>query len=437
VAFDRSHTIDLPDKLVPVFEGKARFRGAHGGRGSGKTRSFAKMSAVIGAKAAQEGREGVILCARQFMNSLADSSFSEVAAAIRDDPWLSEVYEIGETFIRTRCRRVEYLFIGLARNLSSIKSKARVLLCWVDEAEDVSEAAWIVLIPTVREDGSEIWVTWNPRLKASATNKRFRSTSDADMKIVELNWRDNPWFPGVLETERQRDKRDRPELYDHIWEGAYATAATGAYYAANLLQAKQEGRICKLVRDPLLPVYSHHDIGGRGARADNYVIWISQRVGREIRVLDHYNQQGQPLSAHAQWMRERGYGAAHIVLPHDGGNKGGPVQTWEDAWREAGFRDVRVIPNQGEGAAMYRIEQTRRHFGRVLFNEDTTEDGRIMLGLYAPKISEETGADRGPNHDYSHDADAFGLMMCDYTEPKLATGAGRRPAQKRSATSVV
>lgn len=412
-----THTIELPDKLVPVFEGKARFRGAHGGRGSGKTRSFAKMSAVIGAKAAQEGREGVILCARQFMNSLADSSFSEVAAAIRDDAWLSSVYEIGETFIRTKDRRVEYLFVGLARNLSSIKSKARILLCWVDEAEDVSEPAWVVLIPTVREDGSEIWVTWNPRLKASATNKRFRNASDSDTRIIELNWRDNPWFPGVLEVERQRDKRDRPEQYEHIWEGAYATAATGAYYATNLLEAKMTGRVRPITLDPLLPIWSHHDIGGKGAKADNYVIWITQRVGSLIHVIDHYNAQGQPLSAHVNWMRSRGYGNAHIILPHDGANDGGPAQTWEDAWREAGFVNVRVIPNQGPGAAMYRIEQSRRHFGRVIFNEATTEDGRIMLGLYAPKISEETGADRGPNHDFSHDADAFGLMMCDYKPP--------------------
>ena len=385
------------------------------------------MSAVIGAKAAAEGREGVILCGRQFMNSLADSSFSEVAAAIRSDPWLNGAYDIGETFIRTRCRRVEYLFVGLARNLSSIKSKARILLCWIDEAEDVSEQAWVVLIPTVREDGSEIWLTWNPRLKASATNKRFFRPADADMKIAEINWRDNPWFPGVLEIERQRDQRDRPEQYEHIWEGAFATASTGAYYAQALLQAKLDKRICRVVRDPLLPVLSHHDIGGKGAKADNYVIWITQRAGREIRVLDHYNAQGQPLEAHVNWMRQRGYQSAHVILPHDGANDGGPAQTWEDAWKQAGFKEVRVIPNQGTGAAMYRIEQSRRHFGRVVFNEDTTEDGRIMLGLYAPKISEETGADRGPNHDYSHDADAFGLMMCDYSEPRLAGGTHSRP----------
>lgn len=423
VAFDQTLTIDLPDKLVPVFEGLARFRGSFGGRGSGKTRSFAKMSAVIGAKAAQEGRNGIILCARQFMNSLADSSFSEVAAAIRSDAWLASVYEIGETYIRTRDRRVEYAFVGLARNLSSIKSKALILLCWVDEAEDVSETAWVTLIPTVREDHSEIWVTWNPRRKKSATSLRFREPKDADTRIVALNWRDNPWFPAVLEAERLRDLRDRPEQYEHIWEGAYATVATGAYWASDLLKAKQQGRIVpSLALDPLMTLRSHHDIGGHGAKADAYSIWVTQWIGEEIRVLDHYSARGQAIGAHVKWMRDRGYENAEIVLPHDGGNSGGPSQTWEDAWRAAGFK-TRVIENQGQGAAMFRIEQVRRWFPRMRFDEGKTEDGRTSLGWYHPKISEdEREKDMGPDHDWSsHDADAFGLMACDYRPPVVKT----------------
>lgn len=384
------------------------------------------MAAVQGARFAAEGKRGIIVCAREFMNSLADSSFSEVKEAIESDAWLTSQYEIGKEYIRTKCGSVEFVFVGLRRNLGSIKSKALILLLWVDEAERVSDEAWQIVFPTVRyeeiTDGfeytAEIWVTWNPERKGSATDKRFRNSKDDDIIVVELNYKDNPWFPNVLEKDRQRDRRDRPEQYEHIWEGAYATAATGAYYASSLLQAKIDGRIREVIADPLLPIWSHHDIGGKGAKADNYVIWITQRVGPHINVLDHYNAQGQPLMSHVNWMRQKGYGSAHIILPHDGANEGGPAETWEDAWRQAGFSNVRVIPNQGAGAAMYRIEQTRRHFGRVVFNEATTEDGRIMLGLYAPKVSEETGADRGPNHDYSHDADAFGLMMCDYKPPQ-------------------
>lgn len=423
-----THVIEIPDSLVPVFEGEARFRGAYGGRGSGKTRTFAKMAAAHGARCAMAGRGGVIVCARQFMNSLADSSFAEVKAAIEGDEWLSGQYEVGETYIRTRCRRVEFLFVGLARNLSSVKSKALILLCWVDEAEDVSEEAWVTLIPTVREDGSEIWVTWNPKRKGSATDKRFRQSGDADTRVIEINWRDNPWFPAVLETERQRDLRDRPDQYEHIWDGAYATAAVGAYYARHLLQARAQGRIRAVAADPLMAIRTHHDIGGRGAKADAYSIWVSQWVGTEIRVIDHYSAVGQPLTAHAAWLRQRGYESAEIVLPHDADNKGGPVQSWAEGWRDAGFKSVKVIPNQGEGAAMFRIEQARRWFSRAVFDADRTAEGRISLGMYAPKISKETGADLGPNHDvYSHDADAFGLLMCDYREPSAFSSARMAP----------
>lgn len=411
------HEIQIPPKLIPVFLAEGmRYRGAYGGRGSGKTRTFAKMSAVHGLRCAQSGRDGVIVCARQFMNSLADSSFAEVKAAIESDVWLAANYEIGETYIRTRCRRVEFLFVGLARNLSSIKSKARILLCWVDEAEDVSEEAWITLIPTVREKKSEIWLTWNPRRKGSPTDRRFRGNAAADVVIVEMNWRDNPWFPAALERERHADLRARPEQYAHIWEGDYATAATGAYFASQLLMAKQQGRITRVVADPLLPIRSYHDIGGHGAKADDYVIWVVQFVGMEIRILDHRAARGQQIGDHAHWMRERGWDKAHIILPHDGDNRGGPSETWADAWRKAGFRNVRVIPNQGQGAKMYRIEAARQLFPRMWFNAETTEEGRVGLGLYAPKLNDR-GVDLGPDHEYSHDADAFGLMCIDYREP--------------------
>lgn len=415
---ETEHAIQLPPKLIPVFLAQGvLYRGSWGGRGSAKTRSFAKMAAVHGARCAQAGKQGSIVCARQFMNSLADSSFAEVRAAIESDPWLSSQYEIGETFIRTRCRRVEFLFVGLARNISSIKSKSRILLCWIDEAEDVSEEAWITLDPTVREDGAEIWVTWNPRKKGSPTDRRFRgAVNHGDTVVVEMNYRDNPWFPDVLERKRLKDLSERPEQYAHIWDGDYATAATGAYYASQLLAAKQQGRITRVAADPLLPIRSYHDIGGHGAKADDYVIWVAQFVSLEVRVLDHRAARGQQIGDHAHWMRERGWDKAHIILPHDGDNSGGPSETWADAWRKANFRNVRVIPNQGAGAKMFRIEAARRLFPRIWFNADTTEDGRVGLGLYAPKLNDR-GVDLGPDHEFSHDADAFGLLCIDYKEP--------------------
>ncbi len=144
----------LPPKLVPVFQGEARYRGSWGGRGSGKTRSFALMTAVEGYRYGKSGISGQILCAREHLNSLDESSLEEVKSAIRSVDWLEDYYEIGERYIRSKDGNIKYVFAGLRHNLDSIKSKAKLLLCWVDEAESVSEAAWRKLVPNVREEGS-------------------------------------------------------------------------------------------------------------------------------------------------------------------------------------------------------------------------------------------------------------------------------------------
>ncbi len=395
------------------------YRGAYGGRGSAKTRTFAKMTAVWGMRLAMAGEDGVIVCGREFMNSLADSSFAEVKAAIQSEDWLADFYDIGEQYIRTKDRCIEYAFIGLRHNLDSIKSKARIRLLWVDEAEPVSETAWNKAVPTVREDGSEIWVTWNPERKKSATHKRFRLDPPKDSKIVEMNWRDNPWFPRNLNAKRLEDLEKRPDQYEHVWEGGFVTVNAGAYYAKHLAEAKAQGRIGRVSKDPLMQIRAIWDIGGTGLRADACAIWIAQFVGREVRVLDYYEAVGQPLASHVEWLRERGWGKALCILPHDGKTNDRVFDvSYESALKEAGF-DVVVIPNQGKGAAKLRVEAARRIFPSVWFNEETTEAGRDALGWYHEKRSED---DReiglGPNHDWSsHGADSFGLMAVSYETP--------------------
>lgn len=411
--------LQMPEKLVPVFEGQADVRGAFGGRGSGKTRTFAKMTAVRALIWARAHREGIILCGRQFMNSLADSSLEEIKAAIRETDWLRPHFDIGEKYIRTACGRVSYSFTGLDRNVDSVKSKARILLGWVDEAEPVTDEAWTKLIPTLREDDSELWVTWNPEGKRSPTHQRFRLANDPRYRIVEMNWRDNPWFPAKLERDRQRDLEQRPEQYDHIWEGGFKVIHEGAYYAASLVKAKADGRIGNVAADPLMTTRAIWDIGGTGAKADACSIWIAQFIGREIRVLDYYEAQGQPLATHVNWLREKGYGKALCVLPHDGASNDKVYDvSYESALQAAEF-DVVVIPNQGKGAATQRIEAARRLFPRIWFNAATTEGGRDALGAYHEKKDDKREIGLGPNHDWSsHGADAFGLMCVAYEEPQ-------------------
>lgn len=214
--------IELPPKLVYLFSRPSRYKAVWGGRGSGKTRGFALMTAVKAYILAEEKKSGVILCAREYMNSLEESSMEEIKQAIRSVPWLDSYFEIGEKYIRTKNRRISYVFTGLRHNLDSIKSKARILLAWVDEAESVSEIAWQKLLPTVREDGSEVYVSWNPELENSPTDTRFRKSPPEEWMGVEMNYTDNPWFPSVLDMERRSDyDRLDPQTYAWIWEGAY------------------------------------------------------------------------------------------------------------------------------------------------------------------------------------------------------------------------
>jgi phage terminase large subunit len=362
------------------------------------------------------GREGIILCARQFMNSLDDSSLEEIKAAIRSEPWLEAAFEIGEKYVRTKSGRISYKFTGLDRNVDSVKSKARILLCWIDEAEPVTETAFEKLIPTLREEDSELWVTWNPESERAAVHKRFRLKSNPRHKVVEINWRDNPWFPAILDRKRLDDKEDRPDSYEHVWEGAFKTAQEGAYFTRQLSEAKREGRIGNVARDPLMEVRAYWDIGGTGAKADATAIWLVQFVGKEIRWLDHYEASGQPLEAHVNWIRSKPYPVRTCVLPHDGAQHDKVYAvTYEGALRQAGF-SVLTVPNQGRGAAMQRVEALRRLFPSCWFHQPSTEDGLSALGWYHAKKN-EAGHDMGPEHDWSsHTADAAGLVAVHHAQ---------------------
>lgn len=417
--------IAIPEKLIWLFSGEADVRAAHGGRGSGKTRSFATMAAIKGYQYGMQGVSGIILCARQFMNSLADSSLEEMKRAIEDVPFLNAYYEIGETYIRSKDGRIDFAFAGLDRNIASIKSKGRLLLCWVDEAEPVTETAWQTLIPTLREEGdgwnAELWVTWNPLRKNAAVEKRFRHSNDPRIKCVQINWRDNPKFPAKLERDRQRDLLERPQDYDHIWEGGYKETVDGAYYAAQLLAARQAGRIGVVAADPLMTLRAFVDIGGTGQNADSFALWVAQFVGLQVRVLDYYEAQGQPMATHVQWMRDRGYtpDRLQIWLPHDG-EKADTVfaVTPKSSLEKVGYH-VETVPNQGKGAAMKRVEAARQLFPQIWINEETCKGGLDALAWYQEKRDEKRSIGLGPLHDWaSHGADAFGLMCCVYEPPQ-------------------
>ena len=290
--------------------------------------------------------------------------------------------------------------------------------------------------PTIRAENSEIWFSWNPRRKTDAVDEFLRGDAALDNSIVvQANWKDNNWFPSVLNDERELDLKRYPDRYGHIWEGEYATAFEGAYFAEVLAQAKTQNRITQVPADPVLPVRLFFDIGGAGAKADACSVWAIQFVDQIIKVLSYHEFQGQTIGYIANDLRANGYQQAQIVLPHDGLNTNNLTgKTYAAHWMDAGW-EVFTVKNQGTGAAMQRVEAVRRVFPRCWFNEATTEGGREALGFYHEKRDEDRDFGMGPEHDWSsHGADAFGLMaVCfeeltiedDEEEWKLQNDSGR------------
>ena len=415
----------LRRKVPRVFRplvAKARYKGAFGGRGSGKSHFFGER--LVLRCLAEPGLRAV--CIREVQKTLAQSSKRQIEQKIAAFE-LDEVFKVHEDKIITPGNGL-IIFQGMQDHTAeSIKSLEGFKIAWIEEAQSLSQRSLMLLRPTIRADGSEIWASWNPRRKSDAIDEFLRQKKPEGAVIVEVNWRHNPWFPDELKAERALDLELYPERYAHIWEGDYARAFDGAYFAKGLTEARAAGRIGKVAADPLLPLRAFFDLGGSGASADAMAIWIVQWVGQEIRVLDYVEGVGQVLAYYVGELRSRGYRDALCVLPHDGINENSITgKRYADHLRDAGFA-VEVVGNQGRGAAAMRIEAVRRVMPRCWFNEATTEAGRDALGYYHEKRDDQRNVGMGPEHDWSsHAADAFGLMAIAYEEPARAPNFNRR-----------
>ena len=403
-------------ETAPVFEPfikPSRYKCCHGGRGSGKSHFFAEL--MIEEALMNPGMRAV--CIREVQKSLKESAKRLIEDKLKR-------FNLGEAQgFKVMMDRIEtpgngvIIFQGMQDHTAeSIKSLEGYSRAWIVEAQTLSARSLGLLRPTIRAEGSELWFRYNPTRKSDPVDMMFRGPEKpTDAIVVRANWSDNPWFPSVLEQERTDCARSQPDQYPHIWEGDYATVLTGAYYAAAISEAKAQGRIGKVQPDPLMQTRAFWDIGFNDATS----IWVAQFVGREIRVLDYYEAQGQPLAAHLDWLRLRGWSGVLCVLPHDGahGNAVTGIR-FEDHVREAGFK-AETIANMGKGAAMKRIETTRRLFPSIWFNAEPTQPGIDALGWYHEKRDEARNIGLGPDHDWSsHAADAFGLMCVAYEAPR-------------------
>jgi phage terminase large subunit len=208
------HTPPAFDFLYDPPLGSVRYRVSYGGRGSAKSWQFARALLVHG-----RTRRIRVLCAREYQSSIKDSVHKLLSDQIRALT-LQTFYTVTQTSIVGK-NGTEFIFKGIRKNADEIKSTEGIDVCWVEEAHSVTGDSWEVLIPTIRKEGSEIWVSFNPALPTDSTYKRYvLEPPPAKRAIVrKVSWRDNPWLPQVLRDEEQELLQRDPEAHAHVWGG--------------------------------------------------------------------------------------------------------------------------------------------------------------------------------------------------------------------------
>ncbi|MBL4757424.1 MAG: phage terminase large subunit [Rhizobiales bacterium] len=426
----------LQIRTAEVFEPllhPARYKGAWGGRGSGKSHFFGELAVEDALRFPGDHGEGMrMVCIREVQKTLKQSAKKLIEdKLIKFGLGERQGFKVFREVIETPKDGV-ITFTGMQDHTAdSVKSLEGFHRAWVEEAQTLSERSMSLLRPTLRVEGSELWFGWNPERATAAVDQLLRGIhKPTGAVVVNANWKHNPWFPKVLEQERLDCLNITPERYGHIWDGEYATVLEGAYFAKYLTQAQLQERIGFMGADPLAPIYAVWDIGSSSGKADATSIWIVQFIGEEVRVLNYYEAVGQPFDAHINWLRANGYTDATCVLPHDGVKHDTVYKVTPESYlREAGF-SVDTVPNQGKGAAMARIEAVRLMFPNVRFNDTTTKGGREALGWYHEKRDEVRGIGLGPHHDWSsHAADAFG-MIAIYKAGMVSTEDWGKPIRR-------
>ncbi|MDQ3186893.1 MAG: PBSX family phage terminase large subunit [Pseudomonadota bacterium] len=404
------HRAEFPQKLRFLFEA-TRYKILYGGRGGAKSWGVAR--ALLIQAAATPLR---ILCAREFQNSIAESVHHLLQAQMTEIG-LRSFYEVQNNVILGR-NGSEFLFAGLRNNVAKIKSFEGVDRVWVEEAQAVSKSSWDTLIPTIRKDGSEIWVTYNPELETDETHQRFVINPPAAAVVVKINWNDNPWFPEALLKEKDELKARDPDAYQNIWEGNCRVTLDGAIYARELRLAQEEGRIRSVPYDAAKQVHTFFDLGW----ADNTSIWFAQAVGGELRLIDYYSNNQMPIQHYISMLQDKAYLYGTDWLPHDARAKTlATGRSVEEIMLAAGRR-VRIVPNLSISDG---INAARTLFNRCYFDEARCAEGLQSLRHYRFDVDPDSRQFSGkPLHDHhSHAADAFRYFAVSAEDDKPAGSA--------------
>jgi phage terminase large subunit len=385
----------FPPKLEFLFK-PSRYKVAYGGRGGAKSWGFARALLLLAS-----AKPLRVLCTREVQKSIKDSVHQLLVDQI-GALGLGAFYEVLRDEIRGR-NGSKFLFAGLSDlTAESIKSFEGIDIVWVEEARSVTRRSWTILIPTIRKDASEIWISLNVELDTDETYVRFIVDPPPDATVVKINWDDNPWFPQVLESERLHCQATNPEEYRNIWEGEPRAAVEGAIYAREVADAQQNGRVCNVPYEPKLKVHVVCDLGFN----DQMSLILCQRQLSELRVIDYIEDSHRTLDNYSAELKDKRLNWGRMYLPHDAKHKtlAAAGKSTEEIMRGLGW-DVSIVPEVGVEQG---IKIARMAFPKVWM--DKTKAARLLecLKRYKRSVPATTGEPGSPVHDqYSHGADAF------------------------------
>ncbi len=408
--------IDIPEAFSDLFT-PSRYKVFWGGRGGAKSWAFAIALLTIG-----YSRQIRVLCARELQTSIKDSVHKLLGDIIAQYPAFAAHYEVQEKVIKGK-NGTEFNFKGLKFNASGIKSYEGVDYVWVEEAQAVSDNSWEYLIPTIRKEGSEIWICFNPKNPTDPTWRRFVERQRAGSIVKKVGWRDNPFFPSVLELERLECLKNEPDSYEHIWEGAFDTRFSGAVYAKWMQAAFDEGRVFNGVYDASLPVHTAWDLGYDDATA--IIFW--QRAGKECRVIDAYEASGEDVEHYCQVVKSKPYRYGDHFVPHDAANKllaaGGRSIVHQMHALGVQTRVVAATSQQNQ------IEALRKVLVNSYFDKDKCADLIHAAMSYHFEYDEDRKTFKSkPLHDWSsHYCDALEIIGQVWQEEKVAQGKSILP----------
>lgn len=411
------HDAENPD-FSPLFT-PARYKIFVGGRASGKSWGIANALITMGTQKSMR-----ILCAREFQSSMKMSVWQLLCDTIERQR-LENFYEIEQTIIRGK-NGTQFTFAGIRQNISSIKSFEGTDICWVEEAANVSDHSWSVLIPTIRRKaGSEIWISFNPEFEQDSTYQRFVVNPPPGSTVVKINFYDNPFLQDDLKMEIEELKASDYDSYRNIYEGECRRYMDGAIYKNELRDADEKEHITDVAYAPECGVETFWDIGIQ----DHTAIWVAQRVGHEYHLIDYIEESGKPQSYFLMLLNDHKrfpFPIDRMWFPHDAqARERGSGLSYEELARNRGYK-VSIAPrfkvNEG-------INAVRTMFPLMWFDKLKCSEGLLALRNYCYDTKGDRNNDgtfkegatfhNEPKHDrWSHAADALRYMAVSLRPPK-------------------